>query len=271
MTPYQSLTLVGCGALGSALLQGLLKHPGFDQGIFVVTSQESSVTPFLKDTRVSWIPPTASLPQTDVYLLAVKPDVLKGVLPKFAAQGQEDSVVVSVAAAKSLGFYRNYLKEKTILVRLMPNTPCRIGQGIILALDERPGNHRPPLTTLLGVLGSVVWLETDDTLDRLGTLTACGPAFVYYFMECLQMAGIHLGLDPTLTSTLTQDLMLGSLAYLKEKQGTPQELRNEVTSPNGTTAAGLKILSQNQDLEKLLTQTLQASLNRTYEMQDHES
>lgn len=268
---FNTLTLIGCGSLGSALLQRLLTLPFFSQGISIVTPRQESAYPFLHDKRVSWVSSDAPYPQSDMYLLAVKPQQLATILPRFAQSIQQSALILSVAAAKSVEFYQSFLGNKGSLVRLMPSTPCRIGKGMVLAYSQDPSLSSSTLSSVLKAWGDVIWTPSEDHLDRLATLCACGPAFVYYVMEAFTHAANILNVSDINLSTLVSSLFQGSLDYLDSQKASPQALRTEVTSPQGITAAGLKVLQNNNNLINLFTDTLQASLQRTYELQHDQS
>lgn len=253
----KSLTLVGCGSMGSALLDIFLRARSFEK-ITVVTPNRASVESF---QSVHWQSSEEPLPLSDVYILAVKPNVMTSVLERLKHRPSH-ALIITVAAALPLHFYEKII-GKTPLVRLMPNTPCRIGQGIVLAIKQYVDDD----LSFLNPLGHMEWMTDEVSFDKLATLTGCGPAFVYYFMECLTKAVSSLGLNHPHTDFLTQTLLEGSLTYLKSQGTSPTNLRHEVTSPNGTTAAGLSVLMKDDTLQTLLSSMLRASLKRTRDIQ----
>ncbi|MFN7710034.1 MAG: pyrroline-5-carboxylate reductase [Holosporales bacterium] len=262
--------LVGCGRMGTALVRGWREAGLLDPGLVIVTPREQSCAELLNDPRITWSPTADSLDiDPRIVIFAVKPQKLASVLPHYKRFFERTACALSVAAAKSLSFYQQHLGEGVPVVRAMPNTPASIGRGIILAMANRgvTEDHIKAINQLLAAVGSVKWFHSEDLLDRAAVLTACGPAYVYRFIETLSQAAVALGLEQNEASELTKDLLLGSLAYLDHSHQTPEILRQEVTSPKGTTAAALDVLNRDGALDALWRHALEAALRRTYELQ----
>jgi pyrroline-5-carboxylate reductase len=265
------LLLVGCGHIGSALLSGWLKQRGRYK-INVVTPHQTSLGIFLNDPDVTWFQtPEAIQEYPDFIIFAIKPQVLQDVLPAYKRFFEKNSFFISVAAGKTLEFYYPYLGQAINLVRAMPNTPATIGKGITLLLKNEAVSlqQKAVVEELFKALGECWWMDTEDQFDCAAALTACGPAYVFNFVESLASAAEELGFPRSLANRWAQTLVIGSSTFLEQSKESPETLRIKVTSPGGMTEAGLKILNhKTSGLQPLLKETIKAAYQRAIDMRD---
>jgi pyrroline-5-carboxylate reductase len=263
------LLLVGCGHIGSALLSGWLKQRGLYK-ISVVTPHQASLDTFLNDPDVTWFQtPEAIQDVPDFIVFAVKPQILHDVLPAYKRFCEKNSLFISVAAGKTLEFYSSYLGKPLNLVRAMPNTPATIGKGITLLLKNEAisPQQKTVVEELFQALGDCWWMDTEDQFDCAAALTACGPAYVFNFVESLAGAAEELGFPQPLANQLAEALVTGSSHFLEQSKESPEALRIKVTSSGGMTEAGLKILNhKTSGLQSLLKETIKAAYARAVEM-----
>lgn len=262
-----SLTLVGCGHMGSAMLSRWLKSDGFGGGITIITPRKESVAPYLEDPRCRWMEMPEKGISSDLLVFAVKPQRLADILPLYKNFPNPKTLILSVAAGKPLSFYATYFAQHPF-VRLMPNTPVTAGKGITLAVSSQTVSEeqKKSVSDLLSPLGSLYWLPDERPFDTYSALTGSGPAFVFAFVESLGQAAADLGLDSDLCARLAEDLVIGSAAYLASSSKSSSRLREEVTSPRGMTEAGLDQLTAHHQLRTLLRKTLEASAKRAREL-----
>ncbi len=249
----RGVVLLGCGRMGSALLAGWL-----DRGLVpdAVTVIDPAPSDWLRGTGVRLggpLPPEAALA-----LVAVKPQAMGDALPALRDLGR--ALTISIAAGTTLAALGDALPGARI-VRAMPNTPAAIGRGITaivgnaatgeadLALAER----------MLGAVGEVVRLEDEASIDAVTGLSGSGPAYVFHMIEAMTGAGVAQGLDPALALRLARATVAGAGALAIEG-GDPARLREDVTSPNGTTQAGLEVLMAG--LPDLMARTVAAATER---------
>lgn len=255
------LVLLGCGKMGSAMLQGWIK-----QGV-----QASSV--WVKDPNPNeWLQGAgvhlnASLPDHPaIVLIAVKPQMMVEALPSLAKLGNGSTLFVSVAAGVNIAFYEQVLGGQTPIVRAMPNTPAAVSRGItaMCGNSQATADHLALATALLGAVGQVVQLDGEHQMDAVTGLSGSGPAYVFHMIEAMAQAGEAAGLAPELAMTLARATVCGAgeLAYQAEE--TAAQLRINVTSPAGTTAAGLSVLMA--ELPDLMTRTVAAATHRSKEL-----
>ncbi|SEO35227.1 pyrroline-5-carboxylate reductase [Salinihabitans flavidus] len=260
----RGLVLLGCGKMGSALLQGWLRDGLPSSSVWV---QDPNPGDWLRETGVHV---NADLPQAPaVVLIAVKPQVMAEALPVLKAMGNGETLFLSVAAGIGIDSYEAMLGDQTPVIRAMPNTPAAIGRGITAIIgNAQAGAARLDLAeTLLAAVGEVVRLEGESQMDAVTGVSGSGPAYVFHMIECLAAAGEAQGLAPDLAMQLAKATVAGAGALAMEAPEDPAQLRRNVTSPNGTTQAGLDVLMDTETgLPPLLKHTVAAAANRSREL-----
>lgn len=257
----QSLALLGCGRMGAALLQGWLKQGHAPETISVFDPHPAS---WLGQAGVKVNAPLPAAP--DVLVLAVKPQLMAEALPQIlTAPG---TLVISVAAGLPLAWFEARLGAEMPIIRAMPNTPAAIGAGITAIIGNVPARTKLDLAAgLLEAVGKVVRLESEAQMDAVTAVSGSGPAYVFHMIETLTEAGIAEGLHPDLALDLARQTIAGAGALAVQSASAPAELRENVTSPNGTTAAGLAELMHPQTgLAPLMRRTVAAARRRSEEL-----
>lgn len=259
------LLLAGAGKMGGAILEGLLAR-GLDarQVIVQEPSPAPSVASFLADQGIDVVPFVDSLTQPPgVILVAVKPQVIHDVLPGLAKLAGPQTLVLSIVAGRPLATFEHYFPGAAI-VRSMPNTPASIQRGITVAVanDKVTGVQRAFADDLLSAVGEVMWVEDEALLNPVTAVSGSGPAYVFHLTECLAEAGRAAGLDAKMAEQLARATIIGSAALLEASELSPAELRRNVTSPGGTTAAALEVLGGEDGLQKLMTAAVAAATKR---------
>lgn len=262
----KGLVLLGCGKMGSAMLQGWLADGLPPASVWVIDPHPSD---WLQATGVQI---NADLPDAPaIVLVAVKPQMMGDALPVLRDKGGGDTLVVSVAAGTPISRFQEALGPQTPIVRAMPNTPAAVGRGItaIVANAHATAAQLDQAEMLLRAVGQVVRLETEDQMDAVTGVSGSGPAYVFHMIECMARAGEAQGLAPDLAMQLAQATVAGAGALAEAADETPAQLRQNVTSPNGTTQAGLEVLMDETDgLPPLMRRTVAAAANRSRELRD---
>lgn len=265
------LLLVGAGKMGGAMVSGLLAR-GLDAGCIKV--QDPGPPPEIADalakhgiTAQARVEPIA--PATLV-LLAVKPQIMDKVVPGIAPHIGPDTLVVSIAAGKPLTLFEAALPAGTAIIRAMPNTPSSIGRGITALAPNAhvTDKQRAACETVLAVLGDIVWLEGEHQMDAVTAVSGSGPAYVFHFVEALTDAGIKAGLPEAMAHHLARATITGAGALLDAESTTDAAtLRQNVTSPGGTTEAALAVLMRDTEgLRALLDEAVTAAAKRSREL-----
>jgi pyrroline-5-carboxylate reductase len=202
-----------------------------------------------------------------VLFLAVKPQVMEAVLPAIKGVVGPQTVVVSVAAGKTLAFHEKHLGEAA-MVRAMPNTPAMVGRGVTgaFANSRVSAGQRDGVNALLRVSGPVEWVPTEADIDSVTALSGSGPAYVFYLVECMAEAGRKLGLQADLAMRLARETVAGAGELLHQSPDDAARLRQNVTSPGGTTAAALSVLMAEDGMQPLFDEALAAARKRAEEL-----
>ncbi|MBP0483416.1 pyrroline-5-carboxylate reductase [Sagittula salina] len=260
----KGLVLLGCGKMGSAMLEGWLAR-GLPAGSVWVTDPNPS--DWLSGQGVHL---NAALPADPaIVLVAVKPQMMAEALPGLRAQGNGSTVFLSVAAGISIATYEALLGAETPVIRAMPNTPAAVGQGItaIIGNARATAEHLQMAEALLSAVGQVVRLEDEAQMDAVTGLSGSGPAYVFHMIECMAAAGEAQGLAPDLAMALAKATVAGAGALAMQAPDDPAQLRRNVTSPNGTTQAGLEVLMDaTNGLPPLIAATVKAAADRSREL-----
>ena len=230
------LVLLGCGKMGTALLTGWLAAGLPPTSVWVL---EPSPSDWLRSTGVHL---NAPLPKTPaVALVAVKPQMMGAALPALQALGNGKTLFISIAAGTVIAAFQAALGENTPIVRAMPNTPAMVGRGITGICGNAPaGSSGLALArTLMQAVGQVVDLDGEHQIDAVTAVSGSGPAYVFHLIEALAAAGEAEGLSPATAMLLARATVCGAGELAHRASEPADQLRRNVTSPGGTTAAAL--------------------------------
>jgi pyrroline-5-carboxylate reductase len=264
------LLLAGAGNMGYALLAGWLEG-GLDPGRIVV--QEPAPQHHIKealDARgIAMHAEVAALPESPaVLLLAVKPQVMDEVLPQLARLVGRKTVVISIAAGRRIEELSALLPAGASVVRAMPNTPASVGRGITVAVANSrvTAGQRDVCDRLLRAVGEVAWIDDEGLMDAVTAVSGSGPAYVFHLAEALAEAGVQAGLAPELAQRLARSTVAGAGELLYRSDQDAATLRRNVTSPGGTTAAGLEVLMAQGGLSELMGKAVTAAAQRSRQL-----
>ncbi|MBK6707625.1 MAG: pyrroline-5-carboxylate reductase [Sphingomonadales bacterium] len=254
------MLLFGCGNMGRAMLDGWIAG-GVDPASFIVVDPMAQALPvgvahFTDASQVGR--------KVSVALAAVKPQIFTQISRQLESVLTEKALVFSVMAGVRIEALESALPGRSI-VRLMPNLAAALGKSP-LGLFETSGDAtlRADIDSLLSPLGTPVWIGDEALMDAVTALAGSGPAFVYRFIDALAKAGEALGLDPAVSATLAKSMVDGAVDLAVAADASPEELARRVTSPGGTTAAGLAIFDAG--LQQLVNDTLKAARDRGVEL-----
>jgi pyrroline-5-carboxylate reductase len=264
------LLLAGVGNMGYALLSGWLER-GLEASRIIV--QDPAPSPRVKE-QLDWHgievrAEVRSLPEPPaVILVAVKPQAMDEVFPALAQLARAKTVVVSVAAGRRIDGFEAHLPKGTAVVRAMPNTPASVGRGITVAVGNAHVTQaqRETCDALLRAVGEVAWVKDEGVMDAVTAVSGSGPAYVFYLAECLAAAGVKAGLDAELAQQLATWTVAGAGELLHRSDLGPKLLRQNVTSPNGTTFAALQVLMAGDGLARLMQEAVAAATRRSREL-----
>ena len=260
----RGLVILGCGKMGSAMLAGWLDRGLAPEACHVIDPHPSD---WLRGSGVEFNAPLPSDPAAMV--IAVKPQIMDAALPQVARFGGGATLLISIAAGTPIARFETAFGAATPVVRAMPNTPAAIGQGITAIIgNAAAGAAELDLAEgLLQAVGAVVRLQSEDQIDAVTGLSGSGPAYVFHMIEAMTAAGIAQGLAPELAAQLARATVAGAGALAVQTGDTAEQLRVNVTSPGGTTAAGLQVLMDpDGGLSPLMARTVAAATARAQEL-----
>jgi pyrroline-5-carboxylate reductase len=258
-----TLALVGAGKMGGAMLEGWLAL-GLDPNKIVVLEPKPSAEIAALGARGVRL--NVSIKDASVIVIAIKPQEAAAALPALKSLLGANTLAISIMAGKTLGFLQAALP--CAIVRSMPNTPAAIGRGITVAVPnakvtpaQRDLAHR-----LLGAVGMVEWVADEALLDAVTAVSGSGPAYVFLLAESLARAGAAAGLPADLAARLARATVSGSGELLHRSPLDAATLRQNVTSPGGTTAAALGVLMAQDGLDPLMEKAVRAATERSQEL-----
>jgi pyrroline-5-carboxylate reductase len=263
-----TLVLVGAGKMGGAMLEGWLRL-GLDPAkVAVIEPAPSPEVKELARRGLSLNPAVNMVREPAAVVIAVKPQNAAEAVPWLAPVVGAGTVVLSIMAGKTLDFLEDALPPGAAIVRSMPNTPASIGRGITVAVPNRSVTpaQRELADKLLAATGAVEWVEDEDLLDPVTAVSGSGPAYVFLLAESLARAGAAAGLPPDLAARLAYATVAGSGELLHRSEIDAATLRQNVTSPGGTTAAALDVLMSDDGLDRLMREAVAAATRRAREL-----
>lgn len=263
----RGLVLLGCGKMGSAMLEGWLRG---GLPVAAVSVLEPHPSPWLRELAGQGLRLNGDLPPDPaIVLVAVKPQMMAEALPVLAPLGDGTTLFVSIAAGTPIAFYERVLGGRTPVIRAMPNTPAAVGRGITALIGNASSTEADMALaeTLLSAVGQTARLESESQMDAVTAVSGSGPAYVFHLIETLAAAGEAEGLSPELALKLARATVGGAGVLAEESPDAPAQLRINVTSPAGTTAAALGVLMDAETgFPALLRRAVKAAADRSREL-----
>ena len=265
----KNIVLFGYGKMGSSIANGwLLKKLNFN---FYVVEKEISLREKAKKdgfkayNDINQILNNSFVKNIDIIFLAVKPQQMNEAVKQFHILDFKKTLFISIAAGLSFSWFRNKIDKNIKIVRAMPNLPASVGKGVTgyCKSDNLSSNEEENTSVLLNSFGKAVYLDTEDLIDVVTAISGSGPAYIFYLVEVLSEIGKNEGLSEESAKVLALETLIGSARLLETSNIDPKNLRQNVTSPGGTTEAGLEILaSKKTGLFDLLNSTINSAKQR---------
>jgi pyrroline-5-carboxylate reductase len=262
-----TLVLAGAGKMGSAMLDGWIARGLNPKQIAVIEPHPGKALKALVRRGLKLNPKGKIAPATAV-VIAVKPQTAPEAVPPLATFIGKDTLVLSIMAGRTIAYLQNSLPARSAIVRAMPNTPAAIGRGVSVAVATAnvSTRQRKQASELLAAIGKVEWIGDEAMMDAVTALSGSGPAYVFLLAEAMASAGIAAGLPPALSTRLARETVAGSGELLHQSQIDAAMLRENVTSPGGTTAAALDVLMASGGLEELMTKAIATATRRSRDL-----
>jgi pyrroline-5-carboxylate reductase len=253
--------------MGGALIEGWLRFGLDPKAVAVLEPHPTPHITTLEQSGARINPDIGTLTNIDAIVVAVKPQIAGEALPRLTPMIGPSTVVVSIMAGRTLRSISSALKSPSALVRAMPNTPAAIGRGITVAVAQNADTAQRNLAhRLLSATGTVEWVDDEALMDAVTAVSGSGPAYVFLLAEALAEAGVAVGLPPSLAAKLARETVAGSGELLHRETRDAATLRENVTSPGGTTAAALEVLMGQDGLQALMKTAVAAATRRSREL-----
>lgn len=274
----QQFFILGCGKMGSAMLEGWLAGGAGDTTDFIVIDPYFELEHLSADARATsavihydslGAASAGGHKRANQMLLSVKPQMMAEALGDIGVCDISDCVFISIAAGLSVEKLTSLISQAPIrLIRTMPNTPAAIGKGMTAIIGNAHATDEDLALAerLLSVCGAVVRLSHEADMDAVTALSGSGPAYVFLLAEAMAKAGVELGLDEALARILAEQTVFGAGALLSQSEEPASVLRENVTSKGGTTAAALSVLMAPDSLPDLVKQAMTAAQQRAKEL-----
>lgn len=264
-----SLVLMGAGKMGGAMLEGWL-HAGLTGAALTVLDPNADEALGALASRHGFRlnPPLAGITPPDVLVLGIKPQMLDAAAPALAGLAGPGTLVISILAGKTIANLEARAPGARAFVRAMPNLPASVQRGVtgVAASAAVTQAQRAMTTALLSGIGQVEWVPGEEFIDAVTAVSGSGPAYVFFLVECLTEAGIAAGLPADVASRLARGTIEGAGELLHRSPLDPAILRQNVTSPGGTTAAALDVLMAENGMRPLMRRAVAAARQRAAEL-----
>ena len=264
------ILILGAGKMGGALLSGLLARGLLPADVLIQDPAPPAETASI--IAAHGIGQAAMFDALDappaVILAAVKPQVMDDVFPSAARLAGPHTLTLSIAAGRTIASFARHLPAGSAIVRAMPNTPAAIGHGMTVCCGNVhvSAGQKDLATKLMSAVGKVAWVDDEALMDAVTAVSGSGPAYVFHLVECMTEAGVAAGLDPVLSAQIARATVAGSGALLDQSDQPAGELRRNVTSPGGTTAAALDVLMRDDAMRSLFVNAIVAAKKRGEEL-----
>jgi pyrroline-5-carboxylate reductase len=264
-----TLVLVGAGKMGGAMLEGWLKGGAEASRIVALDpAPPAEAKALIEAAGVRLNPDVASIRDAEVVIIAVKPQLMDAVLPGVVSLKVSRPLILSVAAGKTIASFEHHFGSDAAVIRTIPNTPAAVGRGIT-AMAANPHVSPAQMTLarkLLEAVGEVVTVENEAMIDAVTAVSGSGPAYVFYLTECLAAAGEKVGLPKELAMQLARATVSGAGELMRQSGTEAATLRQNVTSPKGTTHAALQVLMAEDGMQPLFDKAIEAATKRSREL-----
>jgi len=268
------ILLVGAGKMGGALIDAWLMRKIVRPRDIVLIEPDILRARHFRERYSLFTFETLEAVNTGVgqtiVVFAIKPQTMDAVVPLYSSLAEQGALILSIAAGKTLDYFGKILGADSAIVRAMPNTPASIGKGMtVLCSNGHINSQQKALCQeLMSAVGKVRWVNNEKLMDPVTAVSGSGPAYVFLLLEALAEAGVKAGLDQDLANELAITTVTGAAALAETSTLSPSVLRQNVTSPGGTTEAALAVLMSNDGLSDLFLRAVNQAVSRSRELAD---
>ncbi len=268
MDKYPNISIIGPGVMGETLISSLLSNQVIESGnIIVAGPRQDKLDELAERYQIKTTLNNAeAVQEADVVILCVKPQKLTQVFKDIQNQLSRSALVISIVAGATINSLVTGLKH-SFIVRAMPNTPAQIGEGMtVWTQSQQTSEAQYDLAErILSALGKTIFVEEEGYIDMATAVSGTGPAYVFLFLESMIDAGVHLGLPRRIAEEMVIQTIKGSIDFYSQNRSHPARLRNQVTSPGGTSATALYYLEK-MGFRTAISRAIWAAFTRAQEL-----
>lgn len=270
MNDIRNIAFIGAGNMTQSIVGGMCKSGYPANNVWVSNPSAGKLEKMKSELGVNTSHDNLEVVNAaDVVVLSVKPQLMADVCAhlKENISNLADKLIITIAAGIRMPKYRQYLGDDITIIRVMPNTPSLVGQGMsgLVAEDNVSNTDKSYVTEVFNGVGDTLWVADEDQLDILGAVAGSGPAYFFEFMDSLAKGAVELGFDPEKARAMVQQTCLGAAQMAKESDLSLEDLRKQVTSKGGSTAKGVEVY-QERDLHGISADAVKAAVKRNQEM-----
>ena len=269
----KNVLLFGYGNMGASIARGWMQKK-LNYNFFIIEKETNLRNIAQKDgwkayENIEYLNESKNIKFFDIIFLAVKPQQMQDAIKNFSKFNLTKLVFISIAAGLSFSWFRHKIKNDIKIVRAMPNLPASIGFGVTgyCKSNNLSEADDKDIYNLLSAFSKIIYLNNESLIDNVTAISGSGPGYIFYLVEVLSQVGINLGLSKKDAKTLAVETLIGSARLMEASKIDPKTLKENVTSPGGTTEAGLHVLeSEKNGLYPLLKSTINNALRRAKEL-----
>ncbi|MDV6315817.1 pyrroline-5-carboxylate reductase [Idiomarina sp. HP20-50] len=270
MKDIRNIAFIGAGNMTQSIVGGMCKSGYPADKVWVSNPSDAKLEKMKSELGVNTSNDNLEVVNSaDAIVLSVKPQLMAEVCAHLRenVHNLTDKLIITIAAGIRIPKYREYLGENIRIIRVMPNTPSLVGQGMsgLVTDDSVDESDKNFVTEAFNGVGETLWVSDEDQLDILGAVAGSGPAYFFEFMDSLAKAATELGFDAEKARAMVQQTCLGAAQMAKESELSLEDLRKQVTSKGGSTAKGVEAY-QDSDLHGISEKAVKAAVNRNQEM-----
>ena len=264
------ILLIGCGHMGFALLSAW--HKKTSNYFTVIDPKQYKILNRTYKKRVSAfysIDKISSVKNFDIIVFAIKPQIADQVMQHFVNLKYKKNVLfISIVAGKKISFFKNFLPIKNQFVRVMPNMPAFVNEGISCLVSNKliSKQNKNKVTILFNKVGKTLWLNHEKELDKVTAISGSGPGYYFLFIDLLEKVAVELGFNKKIAKQLVYQTALGSIQLLMNNSKSAEQLTRNIAVKGGTTEAAIKLFKKNNRLKKIINQAVNAAHMRSVEL-----
>ena len=264
------ILLIGCGHMGSALLSAW--HKKTSNYFTIIDPQQYNKLNKLYKKRVSAFNDFDKIKNTqyfDIIIFAIKPQIATKVMRKFIGLKYNKKVLfVSIIAGKKISFFNNFLPRNNQFVRVMPNMPSMVEEGVSCLVTNKNTSkqNKNIVTDLFGKIGKIYWLSSEKELDKVTAISGSGPGYYFLFIDLLEKAAVKLGFTRKIAKELVYQTAFGSVKLLINNSKSAEKLTNDIAIKGGTTEAAIRFFKKNNQLKNMINKAVKAAHKRAIEL-----